>query len=1027
MRKITSFLFLCLMLLGIAIPQDALATQADVNTILSSGGFFRLKNRGSSRYMTENYISHGLTGMNKITTADSLRQIWILHPMGGGAFRLRNAYTGRYINTTDGNPIVTVPEASIYYIKYSAMNTTSSSFVTISWAPDFSGNKCLNQNFSSSNILGWKANAPGQVDNYSDWSFERVNGLTEATIRTQIDKYLKAVTPTNGQYVRIANVAYGTVISESMSSKTLSCFPESATDYTQVWQVLQTTNGNWQFKNVVTDRIIVKQNGATSTQYTTTAPSSSAFILGNGLDAYITDYVIGDGSTNVGLHCDRQGKVVGWYNDAPTTNWIFKTATIDQEALNAQREESQAQAFYQLGYNVLRARTSLRNLFKDDACTVLKDEIQALSNDSLVRLMSKVTTGYTTVALPQNLQDIVLKVKNNTWGKWEKEFRIHSYNAYSNHNVWNGQNYIYSGYPFSPQTNPTGISVKRGRSLLVFLGADVPAGATINLMITPGQDVNGTSTPLVRGLNYVPVSDDGHAFVSYTITSPNSKLVDFDTIPVHIEGGYVNGVFDITRGHKNADWLKMLEDGLFTDEVTHLKSKYIQFNMLTKGLKGINPTEQFTQIDTDGTPKALEGVLLRWDQIIERTRSVMGIEKFAPYFNCMFSASSSSQGNPYATSWGTYYPGVGDYMSYNGITFGWENNEGANLWVIAHENGHLHQNAINLAGDTEVSVNFFSQFCTWLQGSNVGRGRPWSNTANSFHKGQFYHNYDLWQRSRMYFQLWLYFHEMRHKTDFYPKLFEKLRQDPLLRSGDRNNPYSGTVNFLKFAKYACDAAEEDLSEFFQFYGFFVPLNNYEVGDYSNSYFTTTQADIDAAIAYMKKYPKANKSLMFIDERIRKSPAIHPGASAGQMRFGTSPDASPGVASEVGEVGMYSDFVDNPEYQPYTFTVSETGRVSINASSGRGAVGFKVYDANGKFVYAANTYNFTVPSQYLASGYTIMVALGDGTQRPLDSNVTGIDNATVEAPSTEKVYDLTGRQTQVGAKGVYIINGKRVIR
>lgn len=1034
MRKITSFLFLCLMLLGIAVPQSASATQAEVNAILSSGGVFRIKNRGSNRYITEDSNSHKLTGTSRKTSADSLLQVWILQRLANGTFRLRNAHTGRYINADNGNPIVTVMSPQIHYIKYSAANNNSSSFVTISWANDYSGNKCLNENNGTHNLVGWHANSSSQPDNFSDWTLERVVGANMTTIKEQINRYIGAITPNSGEYVRIVNVAYGTTISEAMSAATLNCFPESTTDYTQVWKVIK-KNNKWQLQNAVTDRILIAQNGTRSKQYTTSKTSTSTFNFTKGVDTIVTNFIIGDGSERFGLHCDRQGVVVGWDGNMPESNWIFKAVQIDQTLLDEQRSESSKQAFYN-GLNKLRLNKALPKFFKDDACTTLKDELQAISDDSLKSLMTNTTLGYTDTPFPEEIQSIVLKIKNNTWAKWEKEFRVHSYNAYSNPNVWNGREYIYSGYAFSPQTNPTGISVKRGRALLVFLGANAPTGATIKLMVTTGQNVTGTETELRKGFNYIPVSDNGHAYINYTITSPTSKLANFDTIPVHIEGGYVNGVFDITRGHKNADWVQMVADGLFTDEVTHLKSKYIQFNMLTEDLKAINPAEQFTQIDTDGTPKAIEGVLLRWDQIIGRIRSVMGIEKFAPYFNCMFSASSSSNGNPYATSYGTYYPGVGGYMNYNGITFGWENNEGANLWVIAHENGHLHQNAINLAGDTEVSVNFFSQFCTWLQGSNVGRGRPWSNTASSFHKGQFYHEYDLWQRSRMYFQLWLYYHEMGHKPDFYPTLFEKLRQDPLNRSLDPNSPMSGLQNFLKFAKYASDAAQEDLSEFFQFYGFFVPITNYTVGDYSNSYFTTTQAEIDAAIAYMKKYPKANKSLMFIDERIHKSPATHPGASAGQMRFGTSSDASPGVASEVGQVGMYSDFVDNPQYQPYTHNInSSTGQVVITATSGQGAVGFKVYDANGKFVYASNRYIFTIPAQYRNSNYAIAVALGDGTQRALyDPNnilddVTGIGNITTDNAQevSEKVYDLTGRQAQVGAKGVYIINGKRVIR
>ena len=90
----------------------------------------------------------------------------------------------------------------------------------------------------------------------------------------------------------------------------------------------------------------------------------------------------------------------------------------------------------------------------------------------------------------------------------------------------------------------------------------------------------------------------------------------------------------------------------------------------------------------------------------------------------MLSASSSSKGNPYASTYGTYYPGVGDYLNYQRFTRGSEDDEGAPIWVVAHETGHIHQKAINMAGDTEMSVNFFSQVYRWLQGTNVGRGRP---------------------------------------------------------------------------------------------------------------------------------------------------------------------------------------------------------------------------------------------------------------------------------------------------------------
>ena len=66
----------------------------------------------------------------------------------------------------------------------------------------------------------------------------------------------------------------------------------------------------------------------------------------------------------------------------------------------------------------------------------------------------------------------------------------------------------------------------------------------------------------------------------------------------------------------------------------------------------------------------------------------------------------------------------------------------------------------------------------------------------------------------------------------------------------------GKNDYLHIAKMMCDAAGEDLSEFFEAYGMFIPVSNFFVDDYSKYWVTTTQADIDAAKAYMQRYPKA---------------------------------------------------------------------------------------------------------------------------------------------------------------------------
>ena len=58
---------------------------------------------------------------------------------------------------------------------------------------------------------------------------------------------------------------------------------------------------------------------------------------------------------------------------------------------------------------------------------------------------------------------------------------------------------------------------------------------------------------------------------------------------------------------------------------------------------------------------------------------------------------------------------------------------------------------------------------------------------------------------------------------------------------------------------------------------------------------------------MKQYPKKNTNLIFIDERIRKTPATYEGAKPGEMRWGTIGGMDPGDNRVFGDVGHYEDF------------------------------------------------------------------------------------------------------------------------
>ena len=155
-----------------------------------------------------------------------------------------------------------------------------------------------------------------------------------------------------------------------------------------------------------------------------------------------------------------------------------------------------------------------------------------------------------------------------------------------------------------------------------------------------------------------------------------------------------------------------------------------------------------------------------------------------------------------------------------------------------------------------MSVNFFSQVYSWYRGSNVGRGRPLSNPIESFHKGQFRDEYEIWMRSRLYFQLWMYYQLQGHHPQLLPpKCLHVCAKTPMRYSTDEKNPISGLENYLRFAMVCSDVVPRRLERILDFLWLLQTSEEPHTGDYHSNWFTTTQADIDKAIKYMSKYPR----------------------------------------------------------------------------------------------------------------------------------------------------------------------------
>lgn len=1007
---------------------DELSGGALVSYQLQQGGLFRIQSRNkTNQYIFENPTTHkaGTQTINK-NTASRMQQMWIVEYEDNG-FSLRNAQTGKFLQYD-----YTCADSKKYWTLTLSPNNSSAAdkYIVICHGNLTSKEKnCANLNGGISGLTDWYYDN----DKNSEWNIIAVEAteVDAATVKSNIDsEFGSELIDTDAcSYYQFVNLNTGNFMTERISDAMVITQDTSDTKWNQYWKVTKNEDNTYSIQNIYSGKSLtrkaVNETSSCNGNYITTKQSSAnhKWNVAQGSYAWQTTFnFIEPNKPTTGLAANASGLSVNGDIETAGAQWVAKRANLtDEQVKEAEEDYSENQLLLSSSTTILNIR--LQKFFSDYSCTTLRDGYAEVSDDSLSKAMTE-------ASLPKSIIRMALKIKNDTWGHREKEFRIYDYAPYSDPTKWNGTALMGTGYQFTPQTGPTGISVKAGDIVVFYVGANPAANTTLEYSSVKGCGVYAGRKALKRGINIFTPNDDGFIYIHHIVTSTAKKLADVDPITVHIEGGRVQGYFDITRGHTNADWKDMVAN-LFKDEIVHLKSKYYQYNMHYDQLLAQIPEEQLDEIDTDGTAKAIEGTLHRWDAIVENQHKIMGVEQFEGRFNCMLSASSSSDGNPYATSYGTYYPGVGTIMNYDALTHGTEYDNGGNFWCIAHETGHIHQGLYNMAGCTEISNNNFSQINTWLQGSNTGRGGAWKEAQASFHKGVFWQEYNLWQRSRAYFQLWLYFHLMDHDATFYPRLFDKFRQTPMTRSRDANNPGSGLTDYLRFAKFACDVAQADLSEFFQFWGFFVPLKNYEVGDYSSSYFTTTQEQIDQTIAYMQQYPKKLGNILFIDERIEKYPADYPGMPEGAMRLATTPGVTPGDASVVGQTGMFTMFVDDPDYQQYSCVFSPTtGKTVISPSTGKGAVGFKVYNADHKFVYAYNTYTFVIPEELRSQPFYIKAALGDGTDRLIydPKDISDVSSATQEDEALDKnqpFCDLNGRfVTTPQPGGIYIQNGKK---
>lgn len=324
--------------------------------------------------------------------------------------------------------------------------------------------------------------------------------------------------------------------------------------------------------------------------------------------------------------------------------------------------------------------------------------------------------------------------------------------------------------------------------------------------------------------------------------------------------------------------------------------------------------------------------------------------------------------------------------------------EAGPTWGPAHEIGHQHQSVFNLNGQTEVTNNLFANIAVWYMGMGTSRHNGSQGSLESVLEafntdGNDLYTNNIWAITQMYYRLWLYYHLAGNNTQFWPRLFELCRREPIVNGGQ----ISGETSLLRFYQHACTAAGEDLTEFFRVHGFFEVMENRQVEDYSNATYNVTQAQIDAAISAVKAkgYP-LNYAAIFINDGTDRTTVQHDGKTRRALWDG-NPTA---------EYGSVNDFISGNEVSVAACTAILSNDGEIVVSGGEGAVGFLLVDENGETISFSNNSLFALSAEALelVTARKASLLAVDAKNSLVSVDIVSEDEATLELKELIKIAE-----------------------
>ena len=590
----------------------------------------------------------------------------------------------------------------------------------------------------------------------------------------------------------------------------------------------------------------------------------------------------------------------------------------------------------------------LLEVFTDVTCSELKSGVTAEQIE----------------ALDPAFQIVAEALKNNTYDELEKSFRIHEYEAYSDPVEWSEKlmTKIYSNWD-----NPMGIAVKKGEKVLILVGETHGNSLSVQIL---GEDSSGneyrpqhqgTFHSLRPGVNQIEADQEGQLFLIYTAV-PSAATSKPIKVHIPLGQGSFAGYWRLSEHKTDEKFAEIIARGTHKYFCVVGNRMLLYFNRLKYPRKIVDPINQ-------------------WDNIITWQQDFMGIEDVRPaLWNNHIAGISSTYSSDYM--WASNYTMCFNESAIEKI-MGLDrlNANADNAWGPAHEMGHVNQIAINWASTTESSNNLFSNYVLYRFGRYNSRGRglqyrftavyeknqSWASMSNSAGtdgpaipviNGEPFDE-ETGIHMRLNWQLWNYYHRVRKDEKFFGRVFK------IMRDLGMNETENCGKKQIEYAVACSQAAGEDLTDFFEAWGFF-KAHNSRVSQYGTYDYNVTQPMISDAKKRMSQYPKPKHALEYIEDRNVKM-----GEKPGDYAF-----------DMVGDLGYYETYEKDLKVASNA-SATVSGRTVTTANCGN-AVAIEVRkrqsgDSYGEIRYASNYETFTVPSKVDISSCNVYAVQADGTR------------------------------------------------